>query len=144
MFLKPGELEAAASSHSEMANLSARDAWLATQSRNGTPHLVPIWFVAQHADSIWVATGRESVKVNNIAHRSEVAIGIPADGDAGGDAVAIGSASVREQAPSYVVDLFFSKYQWHPGSEPDPDIGEVLFIEINPTRWIMGSPTSTE
>jgi hypothetical protein len=63
---KLAELEAAASSRSEMANLSARDSWLATQNHDGSPHLVPIWFVAKRADSIWIATGRHSTKVTNI------------------------------------------------------------------------------
>jgi general stress protein 26 len=138
------EHEAVASSPSEMVNLSARDAWLATQNGNGSPHLVPIWFVAQHADSIWIATGLNSTKVTNIRNNSQLSIGFPAEGDSGDDSVAIGIATLHEEAPSDVVSLFVSKYQWHPGPEPDPDVGELLFIEINPRRWMMGSPAPTE
>jgi len=135
--------EAVASSPSEMANLAARDAWLATQNLDGSPHLVPIWFVAPKADSVWIATGRLSAKVTNIKRNSEVSIGFPADGDADGDAVVIGAAKLHDQAPRDVLNLFVSKYQWHPGPEPDPDVRELLFIEINPIRWVMGSPAPT-
>ncbi len=136
--------EAAASSPSDMANLSARDAWLATQNQDGSPHLVPIWFVALHPDSVWIATGRHSAKVTNITRNSEVSIGFPADGDPDGDAVAIGPAKLHDEAPTEVLNQFVSKYQWHPGPEPDPDVGELLFIEINLIRWMMGSPSPTE
>jgi general stress protein 26 len=138
------EHEAVASSPSEMANLSARDAWLATQNRNGSPHLVPIWFVAQQADSIWIATGLNSAKIANIRNNSRVSIGFPAEGDNGGDSVAIGVATLHEEAPADVLNLFVSKYQWHPGPEPDADIGELLFIKIATQRWMMGSPASNE
>ncbi|MBS31119.1 MAG: hypothetical protein CL445_01550 [Acidimicrobiaceae bacterium] len=50
-----------------MGNLSACDAWLATQNQDGSPHLVPIWFVATQADSIWIATGRHDTEVKNIS-----------------------------------------------------------------------------
>jgi len=127
-----------------MANLSARDAWLASQNHDGSPHLVPIWFAAQRADSIWIATGRSSSKVGNIRQNSTVSIGFPAEGDSGGDAVAIGVATLHEHAPSDILSLFVSKYRWHPGPEPDPDVGELLFIEIQTQRWIMGSSAPNE
>ncbi len=100
------ELEAAASSPSEMANLSARDAWLATQNHDGSPHLVPIWFVATRADSMWIATGRHSTKVTNITKSSEVSIGVPAEGDPDGDAVAVATATLHDEAPTDVLEMF--------------------------------------
>jgi len=127
-----------------MANLSARDAWLATRNSDGSPHLVPIWFVAVGVESIWIATGRTSAKIANIARSSHVSVGFPAEGDANGDAVATGIASLHDQAPSEVLHRFVAKYDWHPGPEPDPDVGELQFIEITPCRWIMGSPASND
>ena len=127
-----------------MANLSARDAWLATQNQDGSPHLVPIWFVAAHAGSIWIATGRHSTKVTNISKDCEVSIGMPAEGDRNGDAVAVGNATLHEEAPTDVLEMFDAKYQWYPGPGPDPDVGELIFIEIAPHRWMMGSSTPNE
>lgn len=127
-----------------MANLSARDAWLATQHRDGSPHLVPIWFVALGVESIWIATGRDSTKVANITRNNTVSVGFPAEGDMNGDAVVAGIANLHDQAPSAVLDLFVAKYDWYPGPEPDPDVGELQFIEITPRRWIMGSSVSND
>ena len=127
-----------------MANLSARDAWLATQNHDGSPHLVPIWFVATRADSMWIATGRHSTKVTNIAKNNGVSIGVPAEGDPDGDAVAIGTATLHDEAPTDVLEMFDAKYQWYPGPGPDPDVGELIFIKITPHRWMMGSSTPNE
>ena len=127
-----------------MANLSARDAWLATLNSDDSPHLVPIWFVAEGVESIWIATGRNSAKVANITRTNNVSVGFPAEGDANGDAVATGIANLHDHAPQEILNLFVAKYDWRPGPEPDPDVGELQFIEITPSRWIMGSPASND
>jgi len=124
-----------------MANLLACDAWLATQNRDGSPHLVPIWFAAKRANSMWTATARHSTKVSNISNNSEVSIGVRAEGDPNGDAVAIGTAALHDEAPTDVLEMFDAKYQWYSRPGPDPDVGELLFIEITPHRWVMGSFT---
>ena len=94
-----------------MANLSARDAWLATQNQDGSPHHVPIWFVATQADSIWNATGRHDTEVKNISKNCEVSIRMRAEGDRNGDAVAVSNATLHDEAPTDVLEMFDTKYQ---------------------------------
>jgi hypothetical protein len=40
--------------------------------------------------------------------------------------------------------MFGAKYHWYPGPGPDPDLGELLFIEITPHRWMIGTSTPNE
>jgi PPOX class probable F420-dependent enzyme len=55
---------------------------LATIKKNGSPHVVPIWFVVEEVNSrnrnkvgnIYFTTGRDSVKAENIQHDSRVSI----------------------------------------------------------------------
>ena len=55
---------------------------------------------------MWIATGRHSTKVTNIAKNSGVSIGVPAEGDRNGDAVAIGTATLHDGAPTDVLEMF--------------------------------------
>ena len=92
---------------------------------------------------MWIATGRHSTKVTNIAKNSGVSIGVPAEGDRNGDAVAIGTATLHDGAPTAVLEMFDAKYQWCPAGSR-PDVGELIFIKIVPHRWMMGSSTPNE
>ena len=55
---------------------------LATVKKNGSPHVVPIWFVVEEVNSrnrnkvgnIYFTTGRDSVKAKNIQRDSRVSI----------------------------------------------------------------------
>ena len=55
---------------------------LATVKKNGSPHVVPIWFVVEEVNSrnrnklgnIYLTTGRDSVKAENIQRDSRVSI----------------------------------------------------------------------
>ncbi|HET7242280.1 MAG TPA: PPOX class F420-dependent oxidoreductase [Nitrososphaeraceae archaeon] len=55
---------------------------LATVKKNGSPHVVPIWFVVEEVNSrnrnkvgnIYFTTGRDSVKAQNIQRDSRVSI----------------------------------------------------------------------
>ena len=55
---------------------------LATVKKNGSPHVVPIWFVVEEVNSrnrnkvgnIYFTTGRDSVKAENIQRDSRVSI----------------------------------------------------------------------
>ena len=49
--------------------------WLATVRPNGTPHLVPIWFVWV-AGKIYLCTGADSVKVRNLMQNPQVSIAL--------------------------------------------------------------------
>ena len=69
---------------------------------------------------------------------------MPAEGDPDGDAVAVGTATLHDEAPTDVLEMFDAKYQWYPGPGPDPDVGELIFIEVTPHRWMMGSSTPNE
>ena len=100
--------------------------------------------MAKRADSIWIATGRHSTKVTNISKNREVSIGVPAEGDPNGDAVAVGTATLHDEAPTDVLEMFDAKYQWYPRPGPDPDVGELIFVEITPHRWMMGTTTPNE
>ena len=66
---------------------------------------------------------------------------MPAEGDPNGDALAIGTAALHDEAPTDVLEMFDAKYQWYPRPGPDPDVGELLLIEITPHRWVVGSST---
>ena len=101
----------------EMANLSARDAGLRLRTTM-VHHILFRSFVAARADSMWIATGRHSTKVTNIAKNSGVSIGVQPRA----------TEWVRWQlapplfdgAPTAVLEMFDAKYQWYPGLGPDP------------------------
>lgn len=116
-----------------------RDCWLATTRADGRPHLVPIWFVVDDG-TIWIATGATSTKVTNIRNQPQVTIGIARVGpiDNPGDLVIDGTATIFDTAPDTVLNRLDAKYGWRPGPEPDDDIGSVIFIQVTPTRWVMG------
>jgi len=120
--------------------------WLATTRPNGHPHLVPIWFIVDDHDVIWIATGADSVKVANIALEPRVQIGVAGGGAERdpGDVVITGTAEVAEIAPSEVLDRLESKYGWRPDDEPDPDIGRIAFIAVTPTRRVMGAAETVD
>lgn len=120
--------------------------WLATTRPDGRPHLVPIWFVVDDRDVIWIATGADSIKMTNIAHESRVQIGVAGRGPVSdpGDTVMSGTAEIVESAPAVVLDRLEDKYGWRPGAEPDPDVGQVAFIAVTPTRRVMGETKTVD
>ena len=100
--------------------------WLATVRPNGTPHLVPIWFVWV-AEKIYLCTGADSVKVRNLARNPRVSVALE---DGAKPIVIEGVAHPIERPPTPVVAEFQRKYDWDITSD---DIYTQV-IEIEPKR----------
>ena len=100
--------------------------WLATVRPNGTPHLVPIWFVWV-AGKIYLCTEADSVKVRNLRHNPQVSIAL----ENGAQPVVMeGRAQLTGRPPAAVIDKFQRKYDWN--IETDSTYTQV--IEIQPTK----------
>ena len=102
--------------------------WLATVRPNGTPHLVPIWFVWV-AGKIYVCTGIDSVKARNVRQNPQVSIALE---DGSHPIVIEGRAQPIGQAESAVVDAFQRKYDWD--ITTDDTYTEVIEIEPEKIR----------
>jgi len=100
--------------------------WLATVRPDGTPHLVPIWFVWV-AEKIYLCTGADSVKVRNLRQNPHVAIALE---DGTHPIVIEGRAEPIGRPPAAVVAEFQRKYDWN--ITTDDTYTQV--IEIDPKR----------
>jgi PPOX class probable F420-dependent enzyme len=100
--------------------------WLATVRPDGSPHLVPIWFVWV-AGKIYLCTGTDSVKVRNAKQNPRVSIALE---DGSQPIVIEGLARPIEQADSAVLAEFQRKYDWDITS----DETYTQVIEIQPER----------
>jgi len=100
--------------------------WLATVRPNGTPHLVPIWFVWV-AEKIYLCTGADSVKVHNLTQNPQVAIALE---DGTKPIVIEGRAQPIGQADADIVAEFQRKYDW----DITTDDTYTQVIEIKPKR----------
>jgi PPOX class probable F420-dependent enzyme len=100
--------------------------WLATVRPDGSPHLVPIWFVWV-AGKIYLCTGTDSVKVRNSKQNPRVSIALE---DGSQPIVIEGLARPIEQADSAVLAEFQRKYDWDITS----DETYTQVIEIQPER----------
>src|SRR5512135_2642505 len=83
--------------------------WLATVRPNGTPHLVPIWFVWV-AGKIYLCTGADSVKVSNLMQNPHVSLALE---DGSQPLVIEGQARPIGAAPQPVIAAFQKKYDWN-------------------------------
>ena len=106
-----------------------RNIWLATARANGTPHLVPIWFVWWNA-AAWICTSPNSVKARNLALRPSVMFALE-DGDKPALAEGV-AARVEAPFPADLAAAFKTKYGWDINT--DSDYGAVF--EIRVTRWL--------
>lgn len=111
-----------------------RNCWLATVRTDGRPHLAPVWFV--HVEgALWIGTGAASVKVRNVRHEPRVSVCLE-DGDA--PVVAEGVAEVvAVPPPPAVVDAFAAKYRWDVTQVDDADVGALVMLRVDVTRWPM-------
>lgn len=108
---------------------TARNLWLATVRSDGSPHLVPIWFV-WHQDQAYICTSLSSVKARNISKNSRVIFALE-DGD---DPVVIeGEAKILKDVPSEVVSAFQMKFDWDIRGDPTYNV----VVEITPTRLVL-------
>lgn len=112
-----------------------RNVWLATSRDGHPPHLVPIWFVWRD-DRFWICTS-QSVKSRNIADSPHVTLALE-DGNA--PVVIEGTATLHDRPyPDAVCLAFGEKYQWDV-NRPDEDGAYDVLIEVEPTRWVFGTP----
>jgi PPOX class probable F420-dependent enzyme len=100
--------------------------WLATVRPDGSPHLVPIWFVWV-AGKIYLCTEAASVKVRNLQLNPRVSIALE---DGNHPIVIEGLAQPIGVAPQPVMAAFQKKYDW----DITTDDTYTQVIEIEPKR----------
>ncbi|MEO6062058.1 MAG: pyridoxamine 5'-phosphate oxidase family protein [Thermoflexales bacterium] len=116
---------------------SERNIWLATVRANGTPHLVPIWFVWWDGRA-WICTSPKSVKARNLGNQPKVMFALE-DGDKPALAEGI-AARVEAPFPDALADAFKTKYGWDINT--DSEYGALF--EIRVTRWLSWNTGSTQ
>ncbi len=106
-----------------------RNLWLATVRPNGSPHLVPIWFV-WHSDRAYLCTAGDSVKARNIAHNPKIAFAL----ENGDDPVLVeGVAKILDNVPAEIVAAFEKKFEWNIQTDGKHN----TVIELTPTRVVL-------
>lgn len=108
---------------------TARNLWLATVRANGSPHLVPIWFVWTESKA-YICTSRHSVKARNIAQNPRIAFSLE-DGD--DPLVMEGTAKILPQIPEHVAAAFEQKFEWNIRGDSAYDV----IVEITPARVVL-------
>jgi len=103
--------------------------WMATVRPNGTPHLVPIWFVV--VDEKWYfATDPNSVKARNLQQNPAIAISLE---DGTNPYVIEGEAKIVKPTKK-VADAFLKKYDWDVSDDDD-----YVMFEITVKRKVLGN-----
>ena len=106
-----------------------RNLWLATTCPNGSPHLVPIWFVWLD-DKVYLCTSAGSVKARNVIKNPHVSVAL----ENGDDPVVIqGMAKILDEPSAEVIEAFQRKFDWN--IRGDGTYNAV--IEITPSRLIL-------
>jgi predicted pyridoxine 5'-phosphate oxidase superfamily flavin-nucleotide-binding protein len=121
-----------------------RDVWVASADTDGTPYLVPLWFV-WHDEALWLATRPATPTARNLrtGRRARVALGDTLDVVlVDGDAEAFTCAEVDPAA----ADAFVARTGW----DPRQDSKEYLWFRVRPRsvearngehemrgRWVM-------
>jgi F420H(2)-dependent biliverdin reductase len=110
-----------------------RNVWLCTLRPDGSPHLVPIWFVWADG-SFWMCTSSTSVKDRNLRRDPRASVALE-DGDA--PAVAQGTARLHARPyPDHLVAAFQAKFGWDI-TEPGDDGDWATMIELPVERWLF-------
>ena len=102
--------------------------WLATVRLNGSPHLVPIWFVWV-AGKIYLCTSADSIKVRNLMQNPHVSIALE---DGLHPVVIEGLAKPIGVTPKPVIAAFKKKYDWD--ISDDSEYNQVVVIEPKKIR----------
>ncbi len=102
--------------------------WLATVRPSGRPHLAPLWFIWLD-EKIYIATGSETRKYDNLRHNQSVALALP-------DPMQVIIIEGTAYFPDYRVtdqlaEHFYNKYEWD--FRHDDTAGWKL-VEITPRR----------
>jgi PPOX class probable F420-dependent enzyme len=109
-----------------------RNIWLASVRADGSPHLVPIWFVWQEG-KVWIATGEGSQKHANIRREPHVCLAL----EDGSDPLVIEGLAADQTDPATrdrLAPAFVEKYEWD--FRTDDEYG--FLIAITPTRLLLG------
>ncbi|MCU1361322.1 MAG: pyridoxamine 5-phosphate oxidase [Ilumatobacteraceae bacterium] len=116
--------------------------WLATVRPDGRAHLSPIWFVWLN-EAFWLCCNTDTVKARNMRANPNVAVSL----ESGSDPLVVEGQAVLHARPypDDVIAAFKAKFDWNiRGDEPDPDGDFGVLVQIGPTKWVMGKPTSSE
>ncbi len=113
---------------SEERIAKAPNMWMATVRPNGTPHLVPIWFVVVE-EKWYFATDPKSVKARNLQHNPAIAISLE---DGTNPYVVEGNAKIVKPTKK-VVDAFIKKYDWDISGDDD-----YVVFEVAVKRKVLG------
>ena len=106
-----------------------RNIWLATTRPNGTPHLIPIWFVWVD-ERFYICTGGDSVKARNLRANSQASVALE---DGNRPLIAECRAEfLTKPWPRAVVAAFQEKYDW--GIDDDANYDSV--IALAPEKWL--------
>lgn len=109
-----------------------RNVWLCTLRADGSPHVVPVWFVHLR-ERWWIGVSTGSVKARNALRDPRVSLALE-DGDA--PVVAQGMATLHDRFPFDVLAAFQSRYAWDPRTPYGRDPRRSL-LEVGVTRWLM-------
>lgn len=109
-----------------------RNVWLCTLRADGSPHVVPVWFVHLR-ERWWIGVSTSSVKARNVLRDPRVSLALE-DGDA--PVVAQGLATLHDHFPPDVLAAFRGRYAWDPRTPYGPDPRRSL-LEVGVTRWLM-------
>jgi len=107
---------------------AARNWWVATVSRSGAPHSVPVWGVISD-DRMIFASDPSSVKSQNLALSSRLVVHLES-----GDDVIIVEADSRVIEPDDLPDSFFDDYEAKYEFRPNPAEGPFRAHEVLPTK----------
>lgn len=107
-----------------------RNCWFSSVRPNGSPHLVPVWFI-YHEDDFYVGMKPGSVKARNLRATPRVVLSL----EDGSDVVIVEGDVTFEAAPhsAEVMRKFKSKYDWD--FPADEEYGAL--VRITPTKWMI-------
>lgn len=107
----------------------AQNLWIATVRPDGSPHLVPIWFV-WHAAFFYLCTAPGSVKAKNLEHNDRLVLALE---DGAHPLICEGVASaVPRPWPDGAIAAFQRKYDWSILSETEYS----RLIRVRPIHWV--------
>jgi PPOX class probable F420-dependent enzyme len=122
---------------------------LGTINKDGTPHVVPIWYTVDEQDNIIFNTGGESVKVKNIRRNNRVRLCVDDQTPLFSFVIIDGIAQIERNESSEIykwAKIIAARYMGDDKSEAygrrNSGEGEVL-VKIIPTR-IVGQKDTAE
>ena len=111
---------------------TARNYWICTSAKNGTPHAAPVWGIWQKG-RFYFSTDRESRKGRNLAARSAILVHLES-----GDEVVVIEGHAQPLAGSPLLDeldaVYFKKYAFH--------LEGHATYEVQPTKVFAWSESS--